>query len=57
MKAAEGDPAFLALIRNLVQTRISLFHTRAQDIQSLSSRFKLDVKKVNVVEFVGMQKR
>jgi predicted phosphohydrolase len=57
VKAAEGDPAFLALIRNLVQTRISLFHTRAQDIQSLSSRFKLDVKKVNAVEFVGMQKR
>lgn len=51
LKSAEGDPAFVALIRNLVQMRISLFHTRAPDLQALASRFKIEVRKLNAMDF------
>lgn len=57
LKAAEGDPAFVALVRNLVQMRISLFHTKATELQALASRFKIGVQKLNTIDFIENKKR
>lgn len=51
LKLADSDPAFVALIRNLVQLRISMFHTRAPDLQALGKRFKLPLRNLNAIDF------
>lgn len=51
LMSADGDPAFMALIRNLVQVRISLFHTRASELQALAGRFKLDLSRLQAIDF------
>ncbi len=52
ISAAENDPAFSSLLRNLVQLRLMLFHTRASDLQALSSRFKLSVRQLTAKQFL-----
>jgi hypothetical protein len=51
LRSANGDPAFVALLRNLVQVRISLFHTRAPELQALAERFRLDLSRLTAVNF------
>jgi hypothetical protein len=53
LAAAEGDVAFVSLLRNLVQVRVSLFHSRAAELQALAQRFNFDVGRLNVLEFKG----
>lgn len=55
--AANNDTAFVALIRNLVQVRVSIFHTKAQELQALASRFKVDVNSLTAIEFRESKKR
>jgi hypothetical protein len=57
LAAAKDDSAFVALIRNLVRVRVSLFHTRAPELQALAQRFKLSVKSLAAIDFREGQKR
>ncbi|MES2415958.1 MAG: metallophosphoesterase [Pseudomonadota bacterium] len=51
LMTADHDAAFIALIRNLVQHRISMFHTRAPDLQALGQRFKLPLSTLKAIDF------
>lgn len=51
LKSADKDASFIALIRNLVQQRISMFHTKAPDLQALGERFKLPISALNAIDF------
>lgn len=51
LEQAKDDSAFVALIRNLVQVRVSLFHTRAPELQALAQRFKLGISGLNALDF------
>ena len=51
LEAAEKDASFTALIRNLVQMRVSLFHTRGPDLQALAQRFHLGVSSLNAIDY------
>ncbi len=51
LEVAKKDTAFTALIRNLVQMRVSLFHTRGPDLQALAQRFNLNVSVLNAIDY------
>jgi len=51
LKVSDDDPAFVALIRNLVQVRIRLFHTKAPELQALAKKFMLDINRLNALTF------
>jgi GTPase SAR1 family protein len=51
LDAAGNDQAFIALIRNLVQVRVSLFHTRTPDLQALSKRFNFDLSRLKAIDY------
>lgn len=57
LECANDDPAFVALIRNLVQMRLSMFHTKTADLQALGSRFKIPVNKLKKLTYVDSVKR
>lgn len=57
LQTADNDTVFVALIRNLVQVRVSMFHTKAQELQALATRFKFGITALTAIEFREAKKR
>lgn len=51
IKLADKDLIFLSLIRNLVQHRLSMFHTKAPELQALGTRFKIELSGLQALDF------
>lgn len=57
LNIAKDDPAFIALIRNLVQMHLGLFSTKTQELQALSSRFNIPLDRLKKLTYIDSTKR
>lgn len=51
IKEAGKDGAFLGLVRNLVQRRVTMFHTKMPELQALAERFHIPISHLQAIDF------